>query len=60
MWWTIADGSYTALGFGGHWVHVIPDEDLVIVHRADTDAGQTVSTADYITLSTMIRAARTP
>ena len=58
LWWTIADGSYAALGYGGHWVHVIPDEKLVIVHRADTDNEQTVSTPDYIALQTMIREAR--
>ena len=58
LWWTITDGSYAALGYGGHWVHVIPDEKLVIVHRTDTDNEQTVSTPDYIALQTMIRDAR--
>lgn len=55
LWWTINDGSYTALGFGGQWIHVIPDEDIVIVHMADVDNGISVSTPDYIALSEMIR-----
>ena len=37
---------------------VIPDELLVIVHRTDTDNEQSVSTANYLTLQTMIREAR--
>ncbi len=45
-------------GSGGHWVHVIPDELLVIIHRTDTDNEQSVSTANYLTLQTMIREAR--
>ncbi|HIC68145.1 MAG TPA: hypothetical protein EYO90_01290 [Candidatus Latescibacteria bacterium] len=37
---------------------VIPDELLVIVHRTDTDNEQSVLTANYLTLQTMIREAR--
>ena len=47
MWWVAAagkhlrdavipDGSYSARGFRGHHVLVIPDGDVVIVHRVDT------------------------
>ncbi len=48
MWWvavdgnmfpgiTLPDGTYAALGFGGHCVIVIPALDTVIVHRMNTD-----------------------
>jgi len=50
MWWTgegiglfsnvtIAEHSYYASGYGGHNVFVLPQRDLVIVHRADTFPG---------------------
>ncbi|HZZ93470.1 MAG TPA: serine hydrolase [Usitatibacter sp.] len=49
MWWvavndvhfpqmSVPHGTYTARGAGGHYVVVIPALDLVVVHRADTDA----------------------
>jgi CubicO group peptidase (beta-lactamase class C family)/poly(3-hydroxybutyrate) depolymerase len=49
MWWVAQDdvhfpqisvppGTYSARGAGGHYVVVIPSMDLVVVHRADTDA----------------------
>ena len=48
MWWLERDGvlfpgvhmptgSYAAFGAGGHYCVVIPDRDLVVVHRVDTD-----------------------
>lgn len=48
MWWVavngnhipnvaLNDGSYSARGWGGHFVVVIPDLDLVVVHRVNTD-----------------------
>lgn len=47
MWWvaangrhfdsaTLPDGAYTARGAGGHFILVIPQWDLVIVHRVNT------------------------
>lgn len=56
MWWVARDhnkfphlanaklpeGTYSARGAGGHHVIVIPDYKLVIVHRANTDAGSRV------------------
>jgi CubicO group peptidase (beta-lactamase class C family) len=46
LWWIAADGrhlpfgipdgSYTARGAGGHYVLVIPQWDIVIVHRVNT------------------------
>ncbi|MBN1441917.1 MAG: serine hydrolase, partial [Planctomycetes bacterium] len=49
MWWIAAggkhvpgaalpDGSYSARGYRGHYVLVVPQWDLVIVHRVDTFA----------------------
>ncbi len=35
-------GSYAAAGAGGHWCIVIPDYNLVIVHRVNTDIGHDV------------------
>ncbi|MFO8234089.1 MAG: serine hydrolase [Bacteroidales bacterium] len=58
MWWVardnnkyphlpsvdIPEGSYSARGAGGHMVLVIPEFDLVIIHRVDTDKdGHSVS-----------------
>lgn len=48
MWWIAAhgkhlpgvrlpDGAYTARGFGGHYILVVPQFDLVIVHRVNTE-----------------------
>jgi CubicO group peptidase (beta-lactamase class C family) len=50
MWWVarkynsfphlpnvdIPEGSYSARGAGGHYLLIIPDYDLIVVHRADT------------------------
>ncbi len=33
---TLPEGSYSARGFGGHLIVVIPRLDLVVVHRVDT------------------------
>jgi len=49
MWWiavdgkhlpnvVIPDGSFSAHGYRGHYVLVIPEWDIVIVHRFDTSA----------------------
>jgi CubicO group peptidase (beta-lactamase class C family) len=48
LWWvavqgvhfpgvTLPDGCYSARGFGGHYILVMPALDLVIVHRVNTD-----------------------
>lgn len=48
MWWLERDGvfapgcvtprgSYAAVGAGGHYCLVVPERDMVIVHRVDTD-----------------------
>ena len=50
MWWVarnfnkyphlphvhIPEGSYSARGAGGHYVLIIPEYDMIIVHRVDT------------------------
>lgn len=55
LWWTYAPGAlgaayplldrmsiYLARGTGGQTIFVIPDADMVVVHRADTDNGRSV------------------
>ena len=72
MWWTYQAGSvftakypelgkytfYRALGTGEQGVWVIPDADLVMVHRADTDHDRTVESVDQWALMESILAAR--
>lgn len=42
LWWNINAnpfrelGTYTASGYGGHWITVVPEANLVFVHRVDT------------------------
>ncbi len=54
LWWRIVDGPfkelgmYSARGYGGHSIDVIPAADLVFVHRVDT----------YWDLSSHLRRAR--
>ena len=72
MWWTYQAGSsftakyprlgrntfYRALGTGEQGVWVIPDEELVVVHRADTDHSRTIESEDHWALVESILAAR--
>lgn len=73
MWWVardfnkfphlpdadIPEGSYSARGAGGHYVLIIPDYNMVIVHRVDTDVrGNRVSTEEAGKLIGMILKAR--
>ncbi|MBZ6078709.1 serine hydrolase domain-containing protein [Microvirga puerhi] len=48
MWWVarqgvafpgtiLPEGSFSAIGAGGHYCLVVPNLDLVVVHRVDTD-----------------------
>ncbi|CAM3115568.1 serine hydrolase [Paracoccus nototheniae] len=54
MWWLERDGcglpnvvlpkgSFMAIGAGGHYALVMPDRDAIVLHRVDTDRGDTVS-----------------
>lgn len=71
LWWTYAPGSpgarypslsrytmYAGSGTGGQLVLVIPEAELVIVHRGDTDNGREVSGRDAWTIAERILAAR--
>ncbi|MEO7743407.1 MAG: serine hydrolase [Usitatibacter sp.] len=69
MWWVaqgdvhfpqiaVPPGTYTARGAGGHYVVVIPSMVLVVVHRADTDAGKRIDSLPFGSLLEAILAAR--
>ena len=70
MWWVAADGrhfpgvslpdgSYSARGAGGHYILVVPEYDLVVVHRVNTDGpGPRVSGKEFGELVRLILAAR--
>lgn len=69
MWWLgrsgvafpnvmLPNGSYSAQGAGGHYCLVIPELDLVLVHRVDTDmAGRAVDGFQFGHLLNLILAA---
>lgn len=74
MWWvardfnkyphlrgvTLPEGSYSAQGSGGHYLVVIPEYDLVVVHRVNTDIrGNRVTGRQFGKLLGEILAART-
>jgi CubicO group peptidase (beta-lactamase class C family) len=47
MWWTLSHqgqlgklGTYAAFGYGGHAIYVVPEANLVFVHRANTYGGR--------------------
>jgi len=70
LWWvsvdgkhfsgvTVPDGTYSARGAGGHYIIVIPDMDLVVVHRVNTfERGNRVSGSEMGTLLNMILEAK--
>jgi CubicO group peptidase (beta-lactamase class C family) len=72
LWWveingnhipgaTLPDGSFSAEGYRGHYITVIPKLDLVIVHRFDTDKEEGgVHGYQYGKLLNLILEARTP
>ncbi len=74
MWWVarkynkfkhlpgvnLSDGAYSARGAGGHFILIIPDHEMVIVHRVNTDErGNSVSRDDFGKLVQMILSAKT-
>jgi CubicO group peptidase (beta-lactamase class C family) len=71
MWWVatngkhlpgvqLPEGSYSARGFGEHYILVVPRFDLVIVHRVNTDVrGRVVSPKQFGELVQLILNART-
>ncbi len=55
----IPEGSYTARGAGGHYIFVIPDYNMVIVHRVNTDKeDNSVSKEEFGKLTKLILQAR--
>jgi CubicO group peptidase (beta-lactamase class C family) len=70
LWWVavngnhipyvdLPDGSFSARGFGGQFIVVIPTLDLVIVHRVNTDVeGKSVSLDQFGRLLELILEAR--
>ncbi|WP_182119207.1 serine hydrolase [Acidovorax sp. FHTAMBA] len=70
MWWVSVDGrhlpsikvpasTFSAQGYGGHMVVVVPAYDLVVVHRVNTDfSSNVVSDAQFARLLELILGAR--
>lgn len=72
MWWVarannkyphlpllpLPDGSYSARGAGGHYIMVIPEYDLVVVHRVDTFTDDSVGKEEFGRLLKLILDAR--
>ncbi|MBN1388051.1 MAG: serine hydrolase [Bacteroidales bacterium] len=68
MWWVARDhnkfphlpgvnlpeGTFSARGAGGHYIMIIPEYDLVVVHRVDTFEDNSVSSAEFGKLMKMI------
>ena len=71
MWWVSVDGrhlpsiqvpagTFSAQGYGGHMMVVVPAYELVVVHRVNTDvASNVVSDAQFAKLLELILDART-
>jgi len=58
MWWVavggrhlepakLPDGAYTARGAGGHYILVVPQWDLVVVHRVNTFLDRSVNARQF-------------
>ena len=64
LWWTSGEedlkalGMYSALGFGGHAIDVLPGADLILAFRVDTFAGERVSGDDREQLLRLLLAAK--
>ncbi len=64
MWWIYHDprvrphGMYSALGFGGHAVDVLPGMGLVVVTRVDTYRGKQVGGGDRLDLISLVLQAK--
>jgi len=69
MWWvaqqdihfpqmSVPHGTYSARGARGHYIVVVPERELVVVHRVDSDTpGRTVSSMQFGALLERILAA---
>lgn len=73
MWWVarkynkfphlpgveVPEGTYSARGAGGHYIMIIPDYELIVVHRVDTfKRGNSVSSVEFGKLLKLILDAR--
>ena len=69
MWWIevdgrhipglkMAEGTYSARGYNGHYILIIPEMDLVIVHRVNTDIDNSVDGIQFAMLTGLILDAR--
>lgn len=62
LWWVSSDSDgrkmYTASGSGGHRIMVMPDEDMVIVHRVNTYDAMAVSESHIQQMVATIRDAK--
>jgi CubicO group peptidase (beta-lactamase class C family) len=38
-WWVSGEGPYSAVGFGGQWITIIPEHDLVVVFANNLEDG---------------------
>jgi CubicO group peptidase (beta-lactamase class C family) len=67
MWWTardglllpgvtVPDGSFAALGMGGHFVVVLPAADVVVVHRMASETDQATWRTSRRQLGTVLAA----
>jgi hypothetical protein len=54
----IKDDFYWKSGYGGHMLLIVPTMDLVLVHRVNTNKGDSVNGLELFTLLTMIIDAR--
>ncbi len=67
MWWitgdkilsNLEDGSYFASGYNGHYIFIILDMDLVVVHRVNTDINNRVTSPEFFYLLGLIIDAKT-
>lgn len=62
LWWIMESGRFggmiSAIGAGGQYIDIIPEEKLVFVHRVDTFARKSVEDLQRLTLLRMILDAR--
>jgi CubicO group peptidase (beta-lactamase class C family) len=64
MWWVNVDetdrkfGMYAALGYGGHMIAVLPEENLVVVNRANTYLGESTEKGRLLQLIDAVLDAR--
>ena len=65
MWWILGDefdefgGGYSALGYGGHTITVLPEQDIVFVHRTNTYSSTLISTENAMKIMKILLSGRT-